>query len=83
MKISFLRLAAPWFLVILGALLSRAIFVLVPALPPLSEIVDAGDIIVVAGNHENQTITGLSTALPALLSLACSIAQDVIDLAKA
>ncbi len=47
----------------------------------LSEIVDAGDIIVVAGNHENQTI-----AVGAVLLLLClamlQLLKDVIDLAK-
>ena len=48
----------------------------------LSEIVDAGDIIVVAGNHENQTIAVEHGASCLIVSCDAPIAQDVIDLAK-
>ncbi len=57
--------------------MSRAIFVGTFSASALSEIVDAGDIIVAAGNHENQTIKA-DTAF-ALLSLCdAPIAQDVL-----
>ncbi len=48
----------------------------------LRQIVDAGDNIVVTGNHENQTIAAEHGASCLIVSCDAPIAQDVIDLAK-
>ncbi len=43
--------------------------------PPFSEIADAGDIIVVAGNHENQTIAAEHGA-------SCLIVSEMLQLLR-
>ena len=69
MKISFLRLAAPWFLVILRALLSRAIFALVPALLLFQRLLMLAISLLLLVTMRTR-LSQLSTVLLALLSLA-------------
>lgn len=49
----------------------------------LSEIVSNGDIVVVAGNHENQTVAVEHGASCLIVSCDADVSQDVITLAKA
>lgn len=49
----------------------------------LSEIVSSGDIVVVAGNHENQTVAVEHGASCLIVSCDANVSQDVITLAKA
>lgn len=49
----------------------------------LSEIVSSGDIVVVAGNHENQTVAVEHGASCLIVSCDADVSQDVITLAKA